>query len=109
MTGDVQTEAQQQLLDDRVDLHAEVMEQPHHGSAKVLPAFVDAVHPRVSAIGVGRGNDYGQPSPKALAQLSAIGTVVLRTDLQGDVAVAVVDGHLTTVTRRRHLAGWCQW
>lgn len=99
MTGDVQNEAQQQLLDDRVDLRADVLEQPHHGSAKVLPAFVLAVHPRVSAVGVGRDNDYGQPSPKALAQLAAIGAVVLRTDLDGDAAVCVVDGQLTTVTR----------
>ena len=99
MTGDIQDEAQQQLLDDRMDLRADVLEQPHHGSAKVLPAFVNAVHPKVSAIGVGRDNDYGQPSPKALAQLATLGTTVLRTDLQGDAAVCVVDGTLTTVTR----------
>ncbi len=99
MTGDIQNEAQQQLLDNGVDLRADVLEQPHHGSAKVLPAFVEAVHPRVSEIGVGRDNDYGQPSAKALAQLARIGAVVLRTDLQGDAAVCVVDGELTTVTR----------
>ena len=99
MTGDIQYEAQQQLLDDRVDVAADVLEQPHHGSAKVLPAFVTAVRPKVSAIGVGRDNDYGQPSPKALAQLEALGTVILRTDLQGDSAVCLTDGQLTTVTR----------
>ena len=99
MTGDIQNEAQQQLLDDGADLRADVLEQPHHGSAKILPAFVNAVQPRVSAVGVGRDNDYGQPSPTALAQLAAVGAVVLRTDLQGDAAVCVVDGRLTTVTR----------
>ncbi len=99
MTGDIQNEAQQQLLDDRVDLRAEVFEQPHHGSAKVLPAFVSAVRAKVSVIGVGRDNDYGQPSPKALAQLAAIGSRVLRTDLDGDAAVCVTDGQLSTVTR----------
>jgi competence protein ComEC len=98
MTGDIQNEAQQQLLDDHVDLAADVLEQPHHGSAKILPAFVAAVRPKVSVIGVGLGNDYGQPSPKALAQLSALGTLVLRTDLQGDASVCVVDGKLSTVT-----------
>jgi competence protein ComEC len=99
MTGDAQYEAQQQLLDDGVDLRADVLEQPHHGSAKVLPAFVAAVRPKISAIGVGRDNGYGQPSPKALAQLSAIGATVLRTDLQGDAAVCVIDGKLGTATR----------
>ena len=99
MTGDVQIEAQQQLLDNGVDLAADVMEQPHHGSAKVLPAFVAAVRPKVSVIGVGLDNDYGQPSPKALAQLASIEALVLRTDLQGDAAVCVIDGQLRTVTR----------
>lgn len=99
MTGDVQNEAQQQLLDNGVDLAADVMEQPHHGSAKVLPGFVNAVHPKVSVIGVGLGNDYGQPSPRALAQLSTLGALVLRTDVQGDAAVCVIDGELSTVTR----------
>ncbi len=99
MTGDVQNEAQQQLLNNRVDLRADVFEQPHHGSAKVLPAFVSAVHPTVSVIGVGRDNDYGQPSPKALAQLTALGSIVLRTDLDGDATVCVTDGRLSAVTR----------
>ncbi len=99
MTGDIQDEAQQQLLDAGVDLRAEVLEQPHHGSRHVLPAFVAAVHPEVSAIGVGRDNDYGQPSPQALDQLTSLGAVVLRTDLDGDAVVGVTDGKLTTVTR----------
>ena len=99
MTGDVQNEAQQQLLNRGVDLRADVMEQPHHGSAKVLQSFVNAVHPLVSVIGVGLGNDYGQPSPKALAELAPLGTTVLRTDLQGDSAVCLTNGHLTTVIR----------
>jgi competence protein ComEC len=99
MTGDVQNEAQQQLLDDGVDLRAEVLEQPHHGSAKVLPAFVGAVRPEVSVVGVGRDNDYGQPSPKALAQLSRIGATVLRTDQEGDAAVCVGHGQISTAVR----------
>jgi competence protein ComEC len=53
----------------------------------------------VSVIGVGRDNDYGQPSPKALAQLSRIGVAVLRTDQQGDAAVCVDDGRISTAVR----------
>ncbi|MDQ2737832.1 MAG: hypothetical protein M3Y35_04240, partial [Actinomycetota bacterium] len=56
-------------------------------------------HPAVSVIGVGLGNDYGQPSAKALAQLTKFGTTVLRTDLQGDSTVCVTNGKLSTVTR----------
>lgn len=99
MTGDIENEAQRRLLDDGGDLAADVLKQSHHGSAKVLPEFVAAVHPSVSVMGVGIDNDYGLPSPKALGQLAALGAVVLRTDLQGDSAVCVIDGVLSTVNR----------
>jgi len=98
LTGDIEYEAQQQLLNQHLDLRAEVLQQPHHGSAKVLPAFTAAVAPMVSVIGVGLGNGYGQPSPKILSQLGAIGSVVLRTDIAGDSAVVLVDGQLSTVS-----------
>ena len=98
-TGDMEQAAQQELLSRGGDLHADVLEEPHHGSAKVLPAFMAAVAPRVSLIGVGNGNDYGMPSPTALSLLAGQGTTVLRTDTQGDVAVALVDGQLLTVAR----------
>ena len=99
MTGDIEREAQQQLLYRRLDLHADVLEQPHHGSAKFLPAFLAAVGPRVSVVGVGLDNDYGQPSPRALAMLAGAGVSVLRTDLSGDVAVCLADDQLSTAVR----------
>ncbi len=98
-TGDMEQAAQQDLLSQHVDLRADVLEEPHHGSAKVLPAFIAAVAPRVSLIGVGNGNGYGMPSPTALSLLAGQGATVLRTDTQGDVAVALVDGQLVTVAR----------
>ncbi len=99
LTGDIQPEAQQQLLDRGVDVRADVMVQPHHGTAKILASFVHAVHPRVAAIGVGLGNSFGHPTPTALEQLATEGTFVLRTDLDGDAAVCVIDGHLSTEIR----------
>ena len=105
MTGDIETEAQQKLLDAGADLRADVLEQPHHGSAKILPAFTQAVSPSVSLIGVGLDNDYGQPNRKALEQLSAIGATVLRTDTQGDAAVCLIDGRLQVATRGAALRG----
>ncbi len=63
MTGDVEIEAQQSLLNAGVDLHADILKVPHHGSAKDLPSFLAAISPQVAVIGVGRDNDYGHPSP----------------------------------------------
>ncbi len=106
MTGDIETEAQQALLGAGVDLNADVLKVPHHGSAKLLDSFVRAVSPTVAVIGVGLGNDYGHPSPRTLDLLQRDGVgEVLRTDLQGDVSVGSSDGALTTAFRGATSAG----
>ena len=100
MTGDVETEAQQQLLNAGTDLAADVLKVPHHGSSKDLPSFLRAISPEVAVIGVGRDNDYGHPSPRTLDALRAVGTsAILRTDTEGDVAVSLVDGSLAVTIR----------
>lgn len=99
LPGDVELQAQRALLHSGLDLRADVLKQPHHGSAKFLPEFLAAVHPQVSLIGVGLGNDYGHPTRKALQLLSAAGVTVLRTDVDGDSAVCLIEGRLHTVAR----------
>jgi competence protein ComEC len=100
MTGDIEIEAQQALLNSGVDLDADVLKVPHHGSSKLLDRFVRAVSPTAAVIGVGVDNDYGHPSPRALDLLALDGVrTVLRTDQEGDVSVGLVDGALTEATR----------
>jgi competence protein ComEC len=100
MTGDVETEAQQELLNAEADLTADVLKVPHHGSSKDLPAFLRAISPEVAVIGVGKDNDYGHPSPRTLDELRAVGTSeILRTDTQGDVAVSLVNHSLAVTIR----------
>ena len=100
MTGDIEPEAQQALLNSGVDLQSDVLKVPHHGSAKILDRFLDAVSPAVAVIGVGAGNDYGHPSPRLLDALARHGVgTVLRTDQQGDVEVGLVDDQLVGVDR----------
>jgi len=100
LTGDIEIEAQQALLNSKIDLAADVLKVPHHGSARLLDSFIKAVSPRVAVIGVGVDNDYGHPSQRALDLLQLDGIeIVLRTDQQGDVSVGVSDGELTTAER----------
>jgi competence protein ComEC len=101
LTGDVEVEAQEALLRTGIDLRADVLKVPHHGSAYQSPAFLRAVHASVGVISVGIGNDYGHPSPALLYELDRLGIRAERTDLAGDVAVALRDGRLSVVTRSR--------
>ena len=85
--GDVEPAAQRELgrravLPDRVD----VVKVSHHGSSRQDPGLYSRIRPRVALIGVGP-NSYGHPAPGTLAMLGRLGSVVLRTDRMGDVAL----------------------
>jgi competence protein ComEC len=99
LPGDVEVEAQQAIMDAGIDVSADVLKVPHHGSAYFDPDFLAAVHARVGVISVGLHNDYGHPSPLLLAELARLGVPVRRTDLDGDVAVVGPSARLTTVER----------
>ncbi|MBO0839821.1 MAG: ComEC/Rec2 family competence protein [Sciscionella sp.] len=99
LSGDVELAAQADLLDAHVDLTADVLKIPHHGSRYSVPAFLDAVHAHVAVASVGAGNPYGHPSQVTLDRLRSDGAMVLRTDQDGDVAV-INDGNGLQVVRR---------
>jgi competence protein ComEC len=101
LTGDIEVEAQDALLRSGLDVRADVLKVPHHGSAYQSPAFLRAVHARVGVVSVGRDNDYGHPSPALLHELDRLGIRAQRTDLAGDVAVTLRNGRLSVVTRSR--------
>jgi competence protein ComEC len=93
LPGDAEVEEQQSVLAAGVDLSADVLKVPHHGSAYFDDAFLRAVHAKVAVISVGLHNDYGHPSPLLLAELGRIGLPTRRTDHDGDVAVVADDHH----------------
>ena len=81
---------------------AEVLKVAHHGSADAgLEQLLQAVRPRIALISVGKGNDYGHPTPSTLATLAArTGLEVHRTDLDGAITVES-DGHRIEVRDER--------
>ncbi len=99
LTGDVEPEAQRDLLRLGHDLRADVLKVPHHGSRHQEPAFLEAVDPAVVVTSVGADNTYGHPSAPLLEELEAAGAQSFRTDLHGDVALAHRAGRLVVVAR----------
>jgi competence protein ComEC len=99
LTGDVEPEAQADLLERGVDVRADVLKTPHHGSAHQHAPFLDAVGARVVITSVGDENPYGHPAPTTLAHLLRTGARSLRTDDDGDIALAHRDGALVVVGR----------
>jgi competence protein ComEC len=87
LTGDLGAEAEARVLARGVDLRADVLKVPHHGSADADPAFLAATGARIAVISVGADNTYGHPAPGLLSTLVRAGMRIHRTDLHGDLAI----------------------
>lgn len=88
-TGDVETQAIRDMLADYSELlDVDVLKVAHHGSTKSTTYdFLRAVTPQLAIITAGRDNDYGHPHKKTLSRLAKESITVVRTDLNGDIAV----------------------
>lgn len=98
LTGDAEPPAQQQMTAMLGPLRVDVLKVPHHGSRYQDESFLAGLGARLALISAGEGNDYGHPSAATLDLLGRAGMEVRRTDLDGDVAVLVLDGELRVAT-----------
>lgn len=64
-----------------------ILKVSHHGSADQYPELIEAMRPNLALISVGADNGYGHPTKRTLDLLERSGSEVLRTDLQGAIAV----------------------
>lgn len=95
LLGDTGAEEQEMLLRDTTALRATVLKVAHHGSRDQAEALPGAVGAAWALVSVGVDNRHGHPAGETLAELSRVGTRVLRTDLHGSIAlVPRVDGSL---------------
>jgi len=72
-----------------------IMKVSHHGSADQYPPLIEALHPQLALISVGKGNSYGHPTQRTLNLLETIGAAIERTDQHGSISVALQGGAFT--------------
>jgi len=87
LPGDVEAIAQADLG----PLPVDVLKVPHQGAATSDLDWLAASAAGVAVISAGP-NDFGHPAPEVIAALEAAGAQVRRTDLEGDVVVALGGG-----------------
>lgn len=86
--GDLSASPQHAIAASRVlDGPYDVVKVAHHGSADQAPELYDSADPAVALVTVGLGNDYGHPRAETLDLVAGTGAVVVRTDLDGIVAL----------------------
>ena len=98
--GDLEPQAQQAMLAiakiDPVDIY----KVSHHGSTYQYLPLMTELSPKVALISVGAGNSYGHPAANTVSALKTLGAKVLRTDLDGAIAIDASQMTLKIRTKR---------
>ena len=98
LTGDAENEAERRMLEETLNLEADVIKIAHHGSpTSTDKALLEAVEPDAAIISVGR-NNFGHPSDKVLSSLEEHNVECFRTDECGAV-ILVSDGKTIRIRR----------
>lgn len=87
-TGDMESDAEADLLDAGADLKADVLKAGHHGSdTSTSYRFLYEVDPDYTVVFVGSDNQYGHPGDQTMSRFRDAQTSVYRTDQLGTVVI----------------------
>lgn len=90
LTGDAEEQTEHSLLTKDLNLGAQVLKVPHHGSKYASSNdFLNRVKPEIAIISCGAWNRYGHPSQAVLDRLRAANPTLklYRTDLHGEITL----------------------
>lgn len=100
--GDATKETELDMLESGLDLSADLLIVPHHGSSySNSEAWLWQVHPSIAVISCGERNAYYHPHESVLKRLQACGvTELYRTDLNGTITVFSDGEHIVIESER---------
>lgn len=90
LTGDIERDAQNILMNRHKKLHAEVLIAPHHGSlTSFSKEWGNRIQPSVVIVSSGYNNMYHLPSPKVVRAYQKIHANVFNTAVDGSVQLSI--------------------
>ena len=96
-TGDIEADAEKDMVAQNLVTDVDFMSVPHHGSkGSSTEEFLAKAKPEYAIVSVGANNSYGHPTADALNRYNAIGSKVYRTDQLGDIVIKT-DGNTATI------------
>lgn len=88
LTGDMEKEGEERVLEKYQNIRCQVLKVGHHGSkTSSSAAFFKAVKPETAVISVGAKNKFHHPHPSTVKRMEELGIRIWRTDLNGTVTV----------------------
>ncbi len=86
--GDAEIELEEILINNNIDLSADVLKIGHHGSdTSSSEEFLVALNPEIAVIEVGNDNKFNHPSLRVLKRLERMNIKTYRTDLDGTIRI----------------------
>ena len=96
-TGDIEADAEKDMVAQNLVTDVDFMSVPHHGSkGSSTEEFLAKAKPEYAIVSAGANNSYGHPTADALNRYNAIGSKVYRTDQLGDIVIKT-DGNTATI------------
>jgi len=100
-TGDAPVEVEEKMIDQGVNLEADVLKVGHHGSKYSSSLkFLDLVNPKYAIIQSGEGNKFSHPHFKTINNLNKQGIEVLRNNQCGTIIFGT-DGETLDIKSER--------
>jgi competence protein ComEC len=89
LTGDIEQGAENELVNGRGVLRADIIKVAHHGSrTSSTQEFINAVDPQYAVISVGRRSRFGHPHKEVVDRWLASGSNVMTTGERGMISVS---------------------
>lgn len=83
----------------------ELYKAAHHGSdTSSCAEFLNYLNPDYTVFSCGKGNSYGHPHQSAMDNVTSVGSLIYRTDMQGNVSFTVsASGKITSLKTQNEL------
>lgn len=89
LTGDVEKETEQALLEMPEFLQADLVKVAHHGSkTSSTQKFIDATQAKIAVIPVGNNSPFGHPHREVMERWQHSGAKILKTGERGTISVS---------------------
>ena len=99
-TGDGETPAEKELIENNINFDCDILKVSHHGSdTATSKEFLEICTPEISVISVGQNNSYGHPDKKVINRIKAVESGIYRTDNHGDIVVTFAEGNYFVSTQ----------
>ncbi len=90
LTGDLTSVGERKLLEQGINLKADVLKVGHHGAGDATcQGFLRAVFPKTAIISINASNIRGYPSAEVVDRLKKAGIKLYRTDRDGDIVLSI--------------------